>query len=83
MKSIMRHFTKRDWFATAGAVVLIALSVWLELLMPDYMKEITELLITPTSSISPRTTPSTSAQSYMTRSRASRWRRSTAFPPLR
>ncbi|MBQ1898291.1 MAG: ABC transporter ATP-binding protein [Ruminococcus sp.] len=51
MKSIMRHFTKRDWFATAGAVVLIALSVWLELLMPDYMKEITELLITPNSSI--------------------------------
>ena len=47
MKSIMRHFTKRDWFATAGAVVLIALSVWLELLMPDYMKDITELLITP------------------------------------
>ena len=35
MKSIMRHFTKRDWFATAGAVVLIALSVWLELLMPE------------------------------------------------
>ena len=51
MKSIMRHFTKRDWFATAGAVVLIALSVWLELLMPDYMKDITELLITPNSSI--------------------------------
>ena len=51
MKSIMRHFTKRDWIATAGAVVLIALSVWLELLMPDYMKDITELLITPNSSI--------------------------------
>lgn len=51
MKSIMRHFTKRDWIATAGAVVLIALSVWLELLMPDYMKDITELLITPGSTV--------------------------------
>ncbi len=51
MKSIMRHFTARDWIATAGAVVLIALSVWLELLMPDYMKDITELLITPGSTV--------------------------------
>ncbi|MBQ6337058.1 MAG: ABC transporter ATP-binding protein [Ruminococcus sp.] len=51
MKSIMRHFTKRDWLATLGAVVLIGLSVWLELLMPDYMKDITELLIIPGSSI--------------------------------
>ena len=52
MKSIMRHFTRRDWIATAGAVVLIALSVWLELLMPDYMKDVTALLITPGSTVS-------------------------------
>ena len=51
MISIMRHFTKRDWFAVAGAVVLIALSVWLELLMPDYMKDVTALLIIPGSEI--------------------------------
>ena len=51
MISIMRHFTKRDWVATAGAVALIALSVWLELLMPDFMKDITELLITPGSTV--------------------------------
>lgn len=51
MKSIMRHFTKNDWLAVAGAVVLIALSVWLELLMPDYMKDVTGLLITPGSSV--------------------------------
>lgn len=51
MKSIVRHFTKRDWIATAGAVVLIAVSVWLELLMPDYMKDVTELLITPGSTV--------------------------------
>lgn len=51
MKSIMRHFTKRDWIATAGAVVLIALSVFLELLMPDYMKDVTALLITPDSTV--------------------------------
>lgn len=52
MISIMKHFTKRDWVATAGAVVLIALSVYLELLMPAYMKDITELLIVPGSEIS-------------------------------
>ena len=51
MKSIMRHFTGRDWAAVAGAVVLIALSVYLELLMPDYMKQVTELLITPGSTV--------------------------------
>ena len=51
MKSIMRHFTKQDWLAVAGAVVLIALSVWLELLMPDYMKDVTALLITPGSTV--------------------------------
>ena len=51
MKSILRHFTPRGWIATVGAVVLIGLSVWLELLMPDYTKEITSLLILPGSSI--------------------------------
>ena len=51
MKSILRHFTKRGWLAVVGAVVLIGLSVWLELLMPDYTKEITSLLIIPGSSI--------------------------------
>ncbi len=51
MISIMRHFTKRDWFAVASAVVLIGLSVWLELLMPDYMKDVTALLIIPGSEI--------------------------------
>lgn len=51
MKTFVRHFTKRDWLAVAGAVVLIALSVYLELLMPDYMKDITSLLILPGSEI--------------------------------
>lgn len=51
MKSILRHFTPRGWLATVGAVVLIGVSVWLELLMPDYTKEITSLLILPGSSI--------------------------------
>ena len=51
MKSIMRHFTKRDWIAVLIAVIMIAASVYLELLMPDYMKQITELLITPGSTI--------------------------------
>ena len=50
--NIIRHFTKRDWLATAGAVALIGASVWLELLMPAYMKDITSLLIIPGSQIS-------------------------------
>ena len=44
MKSLVKHLNKRDWIAVCAAVVLIGLSVWLELLMPDYTKEITILL---------------------------------------
>ncbi len=51
MFSFVRHFTKRDWIAVAGAVVLIALSVWLELLMPEYMKDITALIVIPGAEI--------------------------------
>jgi ATP-binding cassette subfamily B protein len=51
MKSIIRYFTKRDWLAVAGTVIFIGLSVWLELLMPEYMKDVTELIIIPTSEI--------------------------------
>lgn len=46
MKSVVRHFTKKEWLLVAAAVVLIAGSVGLELLMPDYMSDITELLQT-------------------------------------
>ena len=49
--NIIRHFTGREWLATAGAVALIGMSVWLELLMPAYMKDITALLIVPGSEI--------------------------------
>lgn len=51
MKSLLRHLNKRDWIAVAVAVVLIALSVELELLMPDYMKDITELIVIPGAEI--------------------------------
>lgn len=44
MKSLVKHFNTRDWIAVAATAVLTALSVWLELLMPDYTKEITVLL---------------------------------------
>lgn len=49
MKSLVKHFNKRDWIAVAAAVALIGLSVWLELKMPDYTSEITLLL----NSVSP------------------------------
>ena len=47
MISIVRHFTKRDWLAVAGSVVLILLSVWLELLMPECTIGITQLMLRP------------------------------------
>ena len=51
MKSLLRHFNRRDWLAVAVSVALIGLSVWLELLMPEYMKEITGLIILPGASV--------------------------------
>lgn len=51
MKSLLRHFNRRDWLAVAGAVLLIGVSVWLELLMPAYMKEITALIIMPGAAV--------------------------------
>ena len=52
MKSLIKHFNKRDWIAVAGAVAMIGLSVWLELLMPEYMKDITQLIVIPGAEIS-------------------------------
>lgn len=51
MLSFVRHFTKRDWGAVVVAVALIGLSVWLELLMIDYIKDITKLVVIPGSEI--------------------------------
>lgn len=51
MLSFVRHFNKRDWIAVGVAVILIGLSVWLELLMPEYMKDITELIVIPGAEI--------------------------------
>ena len=51
MISMLRHFNRRDWIAVGGAVILIGLSVWLELLMPEYMKDITELIVIPGAEI--------------------------------
>ena len=47
MKTFIKHFTGRDWAAVAAAVVFIGLSVWLELLMPEFMRDITELIVMP------------------------------------
>ena len=51
MRSIVRHFTYRDVLAVLAAVVFIGLSVWLELLMPEYMRDITALIIVPESTV--------------------------------
>ena len=52
MRSLIRHFTYKDWLAVGAAVLFIGLSVWLELLMPEYMRDITQLIIMPGSEIS-------------------------------
>ena len=51
MRSIVRHFTYRDVLAVGAAVIFIGLSVWLELLMPEYMRDITALIIVPESTV--------------------------------
>ena len=51
MRSIVKHFTYRDVLAVLAAVVFIGLSVWLELLMPEYMRDITALIIVPESTV--------------------------------
>ena len=47
MRSILRHFSGRDWACTILAAALIVGSVFLDLKLPDYMSDITTLLNTP------------------------------------
>ena len=47
MLKLFKYLRKRDWLLVALSVGLVVLQVWLELTMPDYTKEITELVVTP------------------------------------
>lgn len=46
MLKLFKNFTKKDWLFILIALVLIFTQVWLELKMPDYMSEITQLVQT-------------------------------------
>jgi ATP-binding cassette subfamily B protein len=52
MFRIFKNLGKRDWAAVGGAIVFIVMQVWLDLKMPDYMTEITQLVQTPGSEMS-------------------------------
>ena len=47
MLRIFKKLRKSDWLFLGGAVIFIALQVWLDLKMPEYMTEITQLVQTP------------------------------------
>ena len=46
MLKILKNFSKKEWALVLTAVVLIFISVWAELSMPEYMSEITRLVQT-------------------------------------
>jgi len=46
MIKIFKNLTGREWGLISFSVVFIVLQVWLDLKIPDYMKEITELVKT-------------------------------------
>lgn len=47
MLRILKNLRKKDLLYLAGAILFIAVQVWLDLKMPDYMTEITQLVQTP------------------------------------
>lgn len=49
MLRVFKNLKKRDVICMLAAIVFIAVQVWLDLKMPDYMTEITQLVQTPGS----------------------------------
>ena len=52
MLKLFRNLTRRDWGLTLLSFVFILTQVWLDLTLPDYMSEITELVQLPDSAMS-------------------------------
>ena len=46
MLKLLKNLNKRDWFYVLISAILIVFQVWLELRMPDYMSNITQLVQT-------------------------------------
>lgn len=51
MLKIFRYLKGKDWAFIAASVVFIVAQVWLDLKLPDYMKQITVLVQTPNSAM--------------------------------
>ena len=49
MSKTLKHLKPKEWLMIAVSVAFIVVQVWLELKIPDYMKKITELVLTPGS----------------------------------
>ena len=49
MGKILKYIQKREWLFILASLVFVLIQVRLELLLPDYMKEITVLVQTPGS----------------------------------
>ncbi len=52
MLKLLKRFSLRQWLMSAICTVLVAFQVWLDLKLPDYMKEITLLVQTSGSEMS-------------------------------
>ncbi|HRX09262.1 MAG TPA: ABC transporter permease, partial [Candidatus Limiplasma sp.] len=51
MLSIFKHLKRKEWALVLLSIGFICVQVWLDLLLPDYMREITTLVQTSTDSL--------------------------------
>ena len=51
MLSVFRHLKRKEWALVLFSIVFICAQVWLDLKLPDYMREITTLVQTSTDSM--------------------------------
>jgi len=51
MLKLLKRFSSREWIMTAICIMLVALQVFLDLKLPDYMTEITKYVQTPGSAM--------------------------------
>ena len=52
MIKLLKNFTIKEWILTLFILVLVVFQVWLDLKLPDYMSEITQLVQTEGSQMS-------------------------------
>jgi ATP-binding cassette, subfamily B, multidrug efflux pump len=52
MLSIFKHLRRKEWLLVLVSIAFICVQVWLDLKLPDYMREITTLVQTSTDSMS-------------------------------